>query len=61
MLNKKEMQKMKITKGHISFEQSDMHFVEKFGNDYQKKTYTAEGTIDIHLAPGGGWAAIITK
>jgi len=22
---------MKITKGHISFEQSDMHFVEKFG------------------------------
>ena len=22
---------------------------------------TAEGSIDIHLAPGGGWAAIITK
>ena len=33
----------------------------KFGNDYQKKSYSAEGSIDIHLAPGGGWAAIITR
>jgi hypothetical protein len=33
----------------------------KLGNDYQKKIYTAEGTVDIHLAPGGGWAAIISK
>ena len=27
----------------------------------EKKSYTADGTIDIHLAPGGGWAAIISK
>ena len=39
----------------------DGKVAHKFGNDYQKKSYTAEGSIDIHLAPGGGWAAIITK
>ena len=38
----------------------DGKVAHKFGNDYQKKSYTAEGPIDIHLAPGGGWAAIIT-
>ncbi len=39
----------------------DGKVAHKFGNDYQKKVYIAKGTIDIHLAPGGGWAAIITK
>ena len=39
----------------------DGKVAHKFGNDYQKKNYTAEGSIDIHLAPGGGWAAIISK
>ena len=38
----------------------DGKVAHKFGNDYQKKSYTAEGCIDIHLAPGGGWAAIIS-
>ena len=39
----------------------DGKVAHKFGNDYQKKSYAAQGDIDIHLAPGGGWAAIITK
>jgi len=39
----------------------DGKVAHKFGNDYQKKSYAAKGDIDIHLAPGGGWAAIITK
>ena len=39
----------------------DGKVAHKFGNDYQKKTYIAKESIDIHLAPGGGWAAIITK
>jgi hypothetical protein len=39
----------------------DGKVAHKFGNDYQKKSYAAKGEIDIHLAPGGGWAAIITK
>ena len=39
----------------------DGKVAHKFGNDYQKKTYIAKGSIDIHMAPGGGWAAIITK
>ena len=39
----------------------DGKVAHKFGNDYQKKTYTAEGEITVHLAPGGGWAAIITR
>ncbi len=38
----------------------DGKVAHKFGNDYQKKTYVAKESIDIHLAPGGGWAAIIT-
>ena len=39
----------------------DGKVAHKFGNDYQKKSYIAEKSIDIHLAPGGGWAAIISK
>ena len=39
----------------------DGKVAHKFGNDYQKKTYIAKESIDIHMAPGGGWAAIITK
>lgn len=39
----------------------DGKVAHKFGNDYQKKSYAAKGDIGIHLAPGGGWAAIITK
>ncbi len=39
----------------------DGKVAHKFGNDYQKKNYIAKESIDIHLAPGGGWAAIITK
>ena len=52
----------KLLDGPVNVEAwQDGKVAHKFGNDYQKKTYTAEGTIDIHLAPGGGWAAIISK
>ena len=52
----------KLFEGQVNVEAwQDGKVAHKFGNDYQKKVYTAEGTIDIHLAPGGGWAAIITK
>lgn len=39
----------------------DGKVAHKFGNDYQRKSYLAKGVVDIHLAPGGGWAAIITR
>ena len=39
----------------------DGKVAHKFGNDWQKKIFEAEGSLDIHLAPGGGWAAVITK
>ena len=52
----------KLFEGQVNVEAwQDGKVAHKFGNDYQKKTYTAEGIIDIHLAPGGGWAAIIKK
>ena len=52
----------KLFEGQVKVEAwQDGKVAHKFGNDYQKKTYMAEGTIDIHLAPGGGWAAIITR
>lgn len=38
----------------------DGKVAHKFGNDYQKKSYIVKDSIDIHLAPGGGWAAIVT-
>ena len=38
----------------------DGKVAHKFGNDYQKKSYIVRDSIDIHLAPGGGWAAIVT-
>lgn len=52
----------KLFKGQVNIEAwQDGKVAHKFGNDYQKKTYTAEGEIIIHLAPGGGWAAIISR
>ena len=52
----------KLFDGQVKVEAwQDGKVAHKFGNDYQKKVYTAEGSIDIHLAPGGGWAAIITR
>jgi alpha-glucosidase len=52
----------KLFEGKVQVEAwQDGKVAHKFGNDYQKKNYTAEGSIDIHLAPGGGWAAIISK
>lgn len=52
----------KLFEGQVNVEAwQDGKVAHKFGNDYQKKSYKAEGTIDIHLAPGGGWAAIITR
>ena len=52
----------KLLDGPVNVEAwQDGKVAHKFGNDYQKKSYTAEGSINIHLAPGGGWAAIITK
>lgn len=47
--------------GHNFEAWQDGKVAHKFGDDYQKKSYTADGTVDIHLAPGGGWAAIISK
>ena len=52
----------KFFEGKVNVEAwQDGKVAHKFGNDYQKKSYSAEGTIDIHLAPGGGWAAILTQ
>ena len=52
----------KLFEGKVNVDAwQDGKVAHKFGNDYQKKNYTAEGSIDIHLAPGGGWAAIISK
>ena len=52
----------RLLKGEVQVEAwQDGKVAHKFGNDYQKKSYIAENEINIHLAPGGGWAAIITK
>lgn len=52
----------RLLQGKVNVEAwQDGKVAHKFGNDYQKKSYTAEGSINIHLAPGGGWAAIIRK
>ena len=52
----------KLFEGQVNVEAwQDGKVAHKFGNDYQKKTYTAKGEITIHLAPGGGWAAIISR
>ena len=52
----------KLFEGKVNVEAwQDGKVAHKFGNDYQKKSYIAEKSIDIHLAPGGGWAAIISK
>jgi alpha-glucosidase len=52
----------RLFEGKVNVEAwQDGKVAHKFGNDYQKKTYTAEGNITVHLAPGGGWAAIITQ
>ena len=52
----------RLLKGKVQVEAwQDGKVAHKFGNDYQKKSYIAENEINIHLAPGGGWAAIITK
>lgn len=52
----------RIIDGPVNVEAwQDGKVAHKFGNDYQKKSYIAEDVIDIQLAPGGGWAAIITK
>lgn len=33
---------------------------ERHAEDYEKVTFSSEGTFDVHMAPGGGFAAVIT-